>query len=362
MAETPETRYAQSGNVNIAYQILGSGPENLLLIGGNHISIDSMDEEPPFARFHRRLASFSRVIRFDRRGVGLSDPIAPSDPPTLEQLVEDALAVLDATGSSSAACFADGPCPEAILMAASHPERIRRLVLVNSTARVMRAPDYPCGIPEHLVTSFLDTVTRPDAVEQDVDDLALFNPSVAGDSAFRTWVTRAGRRGASPSVARAMMRVRWTADVRPVLPLVQLPTLVLHRAGLAVLRPEHGRYLAKHIPGSLYREIAGTDELYWVGETEPMLEEIEEFLTGARPSPEPGRVLATVLFTDIVDSTAQMSAVGDRHLARPPQPSRSHGPAATRALPGPGDQDDRRRLPRHLRRPGPGHRMRPRHL
>jgi pimeloyl-ACP methyl ester carboxylesterase len=127
--------------------------------------------------------------------VGLSDPIAPSDPPTLEQLVEDAIAVMDAAGSSSAACFADGPCADAILMTATHPERIRRLVLVNFTARVMRAPDYPCGIPERLVTSFLEMVTRPDAVEQDVDDLALLNPSMAGDSAFRTWVVRAGRRG-----------------------------------------------------------------------------------------------------------------------------------------------------------------------
>ncbi len=312
MAETPETRYAQPGNVNIAYQTLGSGTEDLLLIGGNHISIDSMDEEPSLARFHRRLASFSRLIRFDRRGVGLSDPIVPSDPPTLEQLAQDALAVMDAAGSSSAACLADGPAAEAILMAATHPERIHRLVLVNSTARVMRAPDYPCGIPERLVTSFLDTVTKPDAVEEGVDDVALLNPSVAGDSAFRTWWVRAGRRGASPSVAQAILRVKWTADVRPLLPLVRVPTLVLHRAGFVVIRPEHGRYLAEHIPGSLYREIPGSDSLYWVGETELMLDEIEEFLTGARHGPEPNRVLATVLFTDIVDSTAQASALGDR--------------------------------------------------
>jgi class 3 adenylate cyclase len=281
------------------------------MVLGNHISIDSMDDEPSLARFHRRLASFSRVIRFDRRGVGLSDPIAPSDPPTLEQLAEDALAVMDAAGSSSAACFADGPCAEAVLMAAAHPERIDRLLLVNSTARVMRAPDYPCGIPEHLVEAFLDNVTKPDAVEQGVDDVALLNPTVAGDQAFRTWWVRAGRRGASPSVAKAILRVKWTADVRQFLQLVQVPTLVLHRAGYAVLRPDHGRYLAEHIPGALFRELPGTDNLYWVGETDLMLEEIEEFLTGTRHRSEPNRVLATVLFTDIVDSTTQASGLGD---------------------------------------------------
>ena len=310
--ETPEIRYAQSGSATIAFQVFGSGPEDLLMIVGNHISIDSMDEEPALARFHRRLASFCRVIRFDRRGVGLSDPIVPSDPPTLEQLADDALAVMDAAGSPAAACFADGPAAEAIALAATHPERIHRLVLVNSTARVIRAPDYPCGLPEHLVTSFLETVTMPDALQQGVDDVAVLNPSVADDRAFRSWWVRAGRRGASPSVAKAILQVKWTADARSLLPLMHLPTLVLHRAGYTVLRPDHGRYLAEHIPGAVYRELPGPDSLYWVGDTGSMLEEIEEFLTGTRRSREPDRVLATVLFTDIVDSTAQSSALGDR--------------------------------------------------
>lgn len=308
----PETRYARSGDASIAFQVMGTGPQDLLLVLANHISIDSMDDEPSLARFHRRLASFCRIIRFDRRGVGLSDPVLPSDPPTVEQLVEDAVAVLDAAGSGAATCFSDGPCGEAIVMGATHPARIDRLVLVNASARVIRAPDYPFGIPERLVTSFLETVTRPDALEQGVDDLAVLNPGVAGDPAFRSWWVRAGRRGASPSVAQAILRVRWNTDVRPLLPLVRVPTLVLHRRDYLTLRPEHGRYLAEHIPGALYRELPGADNLYWVGDTDLMLEEIEEFLTGARHAPEPDRVLATVLFTDIVASTAQASALGDR--------------------------------------------------
>ena len=307
-----EVRYAQSGGADIAFEVRGSGPPDLLMMSGFNISIDDIDDEPALARFQRRLASFSRVIRFDRRGIGLSDPLAPSDPPTMEQLVEDALAVMDAAGSPVAACFADGPCVEAVLLAATHPDRVDRLVLVNSTARVMQAPDYPFGIPEQVVTSFLETVTKPDAVEQGVDDLAGISPSVADDPAFRSWWVRAGRRGASPAVSRAIHRVKWTADVRLLLPQVRVPTLVLHRKDYVVVRPEHGRYLAEHIPGAEYRELPGRDGLYWVGDTDLMLDEIEEFVTGTRHAPEPNRVLATVLFTDIVGSTAQASAVGDR--------------------------------------------------
>jgi class 3 adenylate cyclase len=307
-----ETRYAQSGDANIAYQVVGDAPRDLLVFHAGNISIDSMDDEPSMFRFYRRLASFSRVIRFDRRGLGLSDPLVPSNPTTMEQLVEDALAVLDAAGSRSAACFADGPCGEAILMGATHPDRITRLVLVNATARIMRAPDYPFGVPEPIVTHFLETVTRTDAVEQGVDDLAILNPSLAGDSAFRSWWVRSGRRAASPAVARAILGVKWLADVRPLLPQVRIPTLVMHRKDYRAIGLDHGRYLAEHIPEARFRELPGADNLYWVGDTELMLEEIEEFLTGTRPAPEQHRMLATVLFTDIVDSTAQASALGDR--------------------------------------------------
>lgn len=312
MEYAPETGYARSGDASIAFQVVGGGPRDLLMLLGGNISIDSMEDEPSMARFYRRLASSARLIRFDRRGVGLSDPVVPSDPPTIEQLVEDALAVLDAADSQSAACFSDGPCSEAIVMGATHPDRVNRLILLNATARLLRDSDYLIGVPEELVTGFLDTVTKPDAVEQGVDDLAVLNPSVADDVSFRAWWVRAGRRGASPAVARAILRVKWSADVRPLLPQVHIPTLVLHRRDYRIVGTEHGRYLADHIPGALYRELPGRDSLYWVGETEEMLEEIEEFLTGARRAPEPNRVLVTVLFTDIVESTAQASALGDR--------------------------------------------------
>jgi class 3 adenylate cyclase len=238
--------------------------------------------------------------------------MVPSNPPTLEQLSEDALAVMDAVDVQNAACFADGPCGEAILLTATHPERISRHVVFNASPRVIAASDYPYGIPEQVVDQFIDGVVKTDAVARGVDDLGLLNPSVADDPGFRSWWVRAGRRGASPSVAQAILRVKWKSDVREVLPLIQVPTLVLHRRDYWVLNPEHGRYIAEHIPGAIYRELPGADSLYWVGDTEQMLEEIEEFLTGIRHAPESDRVLATVLFSDIVDSTAHAIAMGDR--------------------------------------------------
>jgi len=312
VAEIPETRYAESGGASIAFQVFGSGSTDLLVFHGGPLSIDDMDDEPALARFHRRLSSFSRVIRFDRRGVGLSDPLAPSDPPTMEQFVQDTIAVMDAAGSETAGCFFHGPGSDAILLATTHPDRVVRLVLMNASPRVLWAPDYPIGLPESIVTDLLETMAGPNAIDQGVYDLALLNPSLAGDTAFRSWWVPAVRRGASPAVAAAITRVAFTADVRPLLPLVRIPTLVLHRSQCLALGPEHGRYLAEHIPGSEYRELPGADFLYWVGETGLMLEEIEEFLTGALQGAEPNRVLATVLFTDIVESTAHASALGDR--------------------------------------------------
>ncbi len=312
MVEQGEIRYAMNGDVHIAYQTLGEGPLDLLLLSGVNVSIDSMEDEPSMARFHRRLASFSRLIRFDRRGLGLSDPVSPTTPPTLEQWAQDALSVMDAVGSESSAVLSSASSPEALLMAASHPKRVSHLVLLNSSARVLRASDYPFGIPEPIVDRYVETVIRADAVEQGVDDLATMNPSVAGDQAFRDWWVRAGRRGASPAMARAVMRTNWYSDMRSLLPLIQVPTLVLHRRGFQVLTTEHGRYLADHIPGARYVELPGSDALYWIGDTDQMLAEIEEFLTGTQHPPDPDRVLATVLFTDIVDSTAQATAMGDR--------------------------------------------------
>jgi class 3 adenylate cyclase len=312
MPAPSEIRYAMNGDVHLAYQTLGEGPPDLLLLTGVNVSIDSMEEEPSVARFHRRLASFSRLVLFDRRGLGLSDPVSPASPPTLEQWAEDALAVMDAAGSESAAVLAGASSPEALLMTATHPKLVSHLVLVNSSARILRAPDYPFGVPRDVIDRYIDTVTRSDALEQGFDDLAIMNPSVAGDPAFRDWWVRAGRRGASPAMAKAVMLTDWSSDARALLPLIQVPTLVLHRRDFQVLRTDHGRYLADHIPGARYVELPGADALYWLGDTASMLAEIEEFLTGTHRPPEPDRVLATVLFTDIVDSTAQAAAMGDR--------------------------------------------------
>jgi class 3 adenylate cyclase len=307
-----EIRYAKSDDVNIAYQVFGVDSPDLLAFSSAVLPIDGMHDEPSLASFDERLASFSRVIRFDRRGVGMSDPIALDNPPTLEQWVHDAVAVLDAAGSDRAALFAPRDSSlQAILLAATYPDRVTSLVIVNGTARTAQAEDYSFGVPQRLLDSFLAVNMEPDAVERGFDYLALAAPGVAGDSAFRAWWNRAGQRGASPAAARAIQAVYLQADVRPLLPMVQAPTLVIHRRDNASIRVGHGRYLAEHIPGAKYLELPGADDLYWVGQTDAMLDEIEEFLTGARRAPDPDRILATVLFTDIVDSTRQLAALGD---------------------------------------------------
>ncbi len=313
MTDDRDVRYARSGDTHIAYQVLGHGELDLLHFFASNASIDSMDEEPALLRFHKRLESFSRLIRFDCRGLGLSDPLALSELPALEQWVDDAIGVLDAVGVQSVAVLVDMEASaKAIMMTATHPDRVSQLVIVNGTARVAAAPDYPFGVPRDVIDRFLEVVTRPDALQEGFDDLALFAPSVAADPAFRSWWVRAGRRSASPSTAQAKMRTSNLADVRELLPLIRVPTLVLHRRDCPTITSAHGRYLAEHIPDATYVELPGRDSLYWVGETDGMLAEIEEFLTGTRQPPEPDRVLATVLFSDIVDSTAQASAMGDR--------------------------------------------------
>lgn len=313
VSDARETRYAQRDGVHIAYQVLGQGEPHLLLFFSCSVSIDSMDEEPALLRFHSRLASFSRLIRFDRRGIGLSDPLAQSERPAMEQWVEDAIGVLDAAGVESAALCADMTASaKAIMMATTHPNRVSQLIIVNGSARVVAAPDYPIGVPRRIIDRFLDVATEPNAVDQGFDDLALFGPSVADNPVFRSWWIRSGRRGASPSTAKLTLRMENLADVRDLLPLIRVPTLIVHRRDDEAIRSTHGRYLAEHIPGAKYVEVPGRDALYWVGETETMLAEIEKFLTGTHVAPELDRVLATVLFTDIVDSTVQASIMGDR--------------------------------------------------
>ncbi len=306
-----ETRYARSGDAHIAYQVLGEDGPDLLYLSSGTISIDSIDDEPGFARFHRDLASFSRLIRMDLKGVGLSDPIDPSAPPSLEQWVGDALAVLDAAGSERAAlCGVDEGALVAMLTAATHPTRISALILLNAYPRLVRDVDYPQGLPAHLVERFAESVMPDDGSEGSFADLEVFVPSVASDPRFRQWWQRAGNRGASPATAKALTRTRFESDLRPVLPVIQVPTLVVHRKDNRASLVGHGRYLAEHIPGARYVELPGVEHLPYVGDSDAIVTEIEEFLTGMRRV-ESDRVLATIMFCDIVRSTDLVSELGD---------------------------------------------------
>jgi pimeloyl-ACP methyl ester carboxylesterase len=307
-----ETRYARSGDAHIAYQVLGERGPDLLYLSSGTISIDSIDEEPGFARFHRGLASFSRLIRMDLRGVGLSDPIDPSVPPSLEQWVGDALAVLDAAGSERAAlCGADEGGLVAMLTAATHPTRTAALILLNAYPRLLRDVDYPHGVPTQFLDRFAQSILAEEGSAASFADLEIFVPNVADDPRFRQWWQRAGNRGASPATARALAQTRFHTDLRPVLPAIQAPTLIIHRKGNRAALVGHGRYLAEHIPGARYAELPGDEHLPYVGDSDTIVAEIEEFLTGMRRV-ESDRVLATILFCDIVHSTDLVSELGDR--------------------------------------------------
>lgn len=313
MVEVPEIRYAITNDgLHIAYQIEGSGPLDLLETGdGTLFSIDATGEQARGQQWVDRLASFSRFIRFDLRGVGLSDPLGSSDPPTVEHWAGDALAVMDTVGVDQAAvlgCSMNGLL--ALLLAASHPGRVRALVLVNAYARITQSHDYPAGYPSQIVEQFVENLTEPGANE--TDDLPLMAPSLASDAAFASWWDRSSHRGASPAASRGVWRVAKGTDLRSVLPLITMPTLVVHSARNAFVPVEHGRYLAEHIPGAQFVELDTADHVSWASEAD-VAGEIEEFLTGTRTLAPSSRMFATVLFTDIVGSTEQVSSLGDRY-------------------------------------------------
>ncbi len=314
MAQLPRTRYAKCGDLDIAYQVLGDGPTDLLVFPGPSIPLDSIDAEPSMHRFHRRLASFSRLIRFDLRGMGLSSRVPSIDVLGPAFWAEDAIAVMDAAGSERATIFASGyAAMAALVVAADFPDRVRNLVIVNGAARALWAPDYPFGAQTRIAQPFLTVAMEPDALEQGFDGLKIIAPSVANDEAFRTWWDMAGNRAASPSMARAFTKVLTEGDVRDRLDRISAPTLILHRNGSSFISVEHGRYLAEHISGARYVELPGADIPYWVGDAAPVLDEIEEFITGARGGFDNERVLTTIVFTDIVGSTKRAAALGDDH-------------------------------------------------
>jgi class 3 adenylate cyclase len=315
MEHHQEVRYARNGNVHLAYRALGTGQVDLLWYpGAPLLPMESVDEDPHFRRVLDRLCSFARVVQFDARGIGLSDPVSPVEPPTLEQWVDDAICVLDACGCGEAVLFAPRDSTlQAVMLATAHPARVSKMVIVNGFARFRRADDYPAGIPGDALDTFLESsiegVPGTEAIGPD-DFLTAGAPSVAADAAFRAWWDRAGRQGASPATAKAILAVGYAADVRPLLPTVSVPTLVLHRRDESVFRIGHGQYLADHIPGAKLVELDGADSLYWVGDTGPLLDEVEEFVTGARLAKRSDSVIATMLFTDIVGSTEKLARVG----------------------------------------------------
>lgn len=308
----PRTRYASCGEIDIAYQVFGDGPIDLLVLPGPLIPIDCVDLEPSMYRFHRRLASFCRVIRFDQRGIGLSSRVASLDMLGPESWAQDAIAVMNAAGCERATIFAPGFTSLAgVVLASEHSDRVNSLVIANGAARTLRSPDYPIGTDLDDADRFTTVGMEPDAVEQGFDMLGIIAPSVAGDAAFRSWWDMAGNRAASPSMARAFITKIREGDVRDRLPLVAVPTLILHRDNPDFSPVGHAHYLAEHIPGSRLVELPGRDALYWVGDTAPVLDEIEEFITGVRGVSDAERLLTTIVFTDIVGSTERAAVLGD---------------------------------------------------
>ena len=297
-------RYARSGDVNIAYQVTGSGPFDLVLVSGfvSHLEVDW--EHPTHARFLERLGSFARLIRFDKRGTGLSDRTVGL--PDLETRMDDVRAVMNAAAASEAALFgySEGG-PMCVLFAATYPQRARSLVLYGSYARRLRADDYP----------WAPTWEERQRVAADLErgwgdnvDLSTMIPDA--DSLMAAWFQRRARAAVSPAAARDLILMNSKADVRAALGLVQCPTLVLHRTGDLDSRVEEGRYLADHIPGARFVELPGPDHVPWL-RMEEVLDPVEEFLTGSRRTAVADRVLTTILFTDLVSSTDRVRALGD---------------------------------------------------
>jgi class 3 adenylate cyclase/pimeloyl-ACP methyl ester carboxylesterase len=305
---TPETRYTRSGEVNIAYQVIGQGPLDLVYVMGWVTNLEAFWQEPSVARFFQRLASFSRLILFDKRGTGLSDRVPIKELPTLEQRMDDVRAVMDAVGSHRAALLgvSEGG-PMCALFAATYPQRTAALVLYGSYAKRLRAPDYPWAPTSEEREHWYQLLEQGWGGVVDIDTMA---PNA--DPRFREWWARYLRMSASPGAALAFGRMNAEIDIREVLPSIQVPTLILHRAGDLDMDVGGARYMASRIAGAKYLELPGNDHLPFVGDQAAILDEIEEFLTGARHQADLDRVLATVLFTDMVGSTERSAALGDK--------------------------------------------------
>ncbi len=311
MFEPPKTRYAKSGDVHVAYQIFGDGPPDVVLLSEWISHVEAFWDHPVFAQPLRRMAGYGRTILFDKRGVGLSDPVAMSELPSLEAWMDDLRAVMDAAGSERAALIGTGHGAQmAVMFAATHPDRTESLLLANGYARLARADDYPWGIPAHVQDKMVE-IQRTMWGDPASPSVEVIAPSLAGDETVRAWWARVERLACSPGMAVTMQRAMFAYDVRHLLPAVTAPTLVLHTDNQLV-RIGHGRYLAEQIPGAELKEFPGPDYWWWLGEAgDAVVKELVEFLGGTTAPADEGRVLATLLFTDVVGSTERASALGD---------------------------------------------------
>jgi class 3 adenylate cyclase len=305
---TPETRFAKAGDLNIAYQVLGQGDVDVVLVPQWLSNIEQYWEHPASSHFLRRLASFSRLIMFDKRGTGLSDPVPSTQ--ALEERMDDVLAVMDAVGSERAVIF--GPSEGsamAALFAATYPDRCVSLILYGGFARWLHADDYPEGRWPEVAEQF---------AEQWIEgwgtglSLRVIAPSLGDDPDFRRWWGRMERHSARPGMVRPLIETIKQTDVREVLPAIRVPTLVMHRRNDRLVDVGNGRYMGSHIQDARYVELAGDDHMYFAGEADKLLDEIEEFVTGSRGFHDRDSVLATVMFTDIVRSTERAARLGDQ--------------------------------------------------
>ena len=308
MTEYHDVHYAKNGDIHLAYQTVGDGPPDILFIWGPFSNIDVVWEHAPARRFIDRMGQIGRLIHFDRQGTGLSDRVREF--PTLEKQMDDVVAVLDAVGSERAVLIGGGDASMmTILFAATHPERTSGLVLSDPRVRVLASEDFPWAFSEDQWKSINEMVVN--GWGQGVSQVVAA-PTSFGDETARQFWARLERQSLAPGAVLPMFEMLAQVDVRPVLSTIRVPTLVLHRTGDQFCPIEHGRFYAEHIAGARFVELPGEDHAGWEGDADPGNDEIEEFITGHRPVREPDRVLATVLFTDIVGSTERARELGDR--------------------------------------------------
>jgi class 3 adenylate cyclase/dienelactone hydrolase len=311
----PMIQYATSGDVNVAYLAIGEGPLDVVIVPGYVSHLEIGFENPAIRKMTERLVKFARLIVFDKRGTGMSDPVDSA--PTLEQRMDDVRAVMDAAGSERAALIgvSEGG-PMAILFAATYPQRTQALVLYGAMARSTWAPDYPWATPKEALIEAAQELMAPDFGSG--NSVEVFAPSQADNPKAREWMARMERFAATPAMRAQLLKMSIDIDVRPALSLISAPTLVLHRKGDRVVNINSGRYLAEHIDGAKLVELEGRDHLIWYGGTDEVIGEIEQFLTGSRSGPvqDADRMLATVMFVDVVGSTQRAAEMGDRPWAQ----------------------------------------------